>query len=140
MQKSHFRFSSPKLLDFRYSYNVKKPEKEEFQYKLNTSVECKRDDGRNSAKVLVTINTPCDKDLPFSFSITMYAGFSWDENIDDPEKLLRYNAPALLIGYMRPIIASVTAFSPAGSFDLPFIDFTNKISDEAMIGEPAPED
>jgi preprotein translocase subunit SecB len=138
MQKSHFQFSSPKLLDFQYSYN-KKDEKGD-RYNLNTSVECKRNDERKRAEVLVTINTQNNKDLPCSFSITMCACFTWDESIDDPEKFLRYNAPALLIGYMRPIIASVSVFSPSGSFDLPFIDFTNKISDEEMIEEPAPED
>ncbi len=73
-------------------------------------------------------------DVPFMITIAEQARFMWESNdefIDENEeecidRLLRQNAPALLIGYIRPIIASITSSSPFPTYNLPFIDLTEK--------------
>ena len=47
---------------------------------------------------------------------------------EQQEKLLTQNAPALLLSYMRPLVASATAASPYPAYHLPFIDFTKEES------------
>lgn len=53
---------------------------------------------------------------PFFIEVSYSADFSWsDLNEKDIENLLWHNAPAILLGYVRPLIAqlsSSTGFSP----------------------------
>lgn len=42
------------------------------------------------------------------FNGIISANFKWDENIKDPEKLLRVNGGAVLLSYFRPILATLT--------------------------------
>ena len=39
------------------------------------------------------------------------------------ESMLKMNAPALLLGYMRPIVAGLTNSSNFATYNLPFINF-----------------
>ena len=65
-------------------------------------------------------------EFPFYILATEESMFKWDENTKDEKPLLKQNAPALLLSYLRPIVATVTAASPFGSYNLPFINFSNK--------------
>lgn len=58
--------------------------------------------------------------------MTLIKKFHWDESIDDEmaKKLLNINAPAALLSYIRPIIASMTGNSKYPALNIPFIDFT----------------
>ena len=66
-------------------------------------------------------------DCPFFLTIAEGANFRWDKESyseEQQKKLLTQNAPALLLSYIRPLVASVTAASPYPTYHLPFIDFT----------------
>ena len=42
------------------------------------------------------------------------------------DKLLNQNAPSLLLSYIRPIVVQITAASPFPTYNIPFMNFTNK--------------
>lgn len=74
--------------------------------------------------LLFQLNHDVD-DAPFDMYMKVASDFRWgdipEEKIDD---LLQINAPALLMGYLRPIVANVTNFSEYPSYNIPFVDFT----------------
>ena len=54
----------------------------------------------------------------------MSSDFEW-EDMDESmiDTMLHINAPALLLGYMRPIVATITNSSKYPVYNLPFINF-----------------
>lgn len=84
----------------------------------------------NTALVSVTISVGAkDNSTPFYIEAEEEANFKWEENIFTEEQidaLLNHNAVALLISYLRPIIANITAASPYPTYNLPYIDLTSK--------------
>lgn len=62
---------------------------------------------------------------PFYICATEAARFRWEKDMDEfSDDLLNSNAPALLLSYLRPVVAQITAASPFGAYNLPFMDFT----------------
>ena len=59
--------------------------------------------------------------------MTIGAKFLWDDVYDEEtlRDLLSKNAPALLLGYARPIIANMTSAGPMAAYHLPFYNFTD---------------
>lgn len=60
---------------------------------------------------------------PFFINISEAAGFKWEDDTEDVDKLLSQNAPALLLSYMRPTISMITAASKYPAYNLPYINF-----------------
>ena len=57
----------------------------------------------------------------------MVSGFTWNDLDDEMvDTLLRQNAPALLLSYARPIIASITNASKFPTYNIPFFDFSEE--------------
>lgn len=52
----------------------------------------------------------------------------WKEKLDEEKvhKLLNQNAPSLLLSCLRPVISQLTAASPFGTVNIPFMNFTNQ--------------
>ena len=42
------------------------------------------------------------------------------------DQLLRQNAPALLLSYLRPTVAQITSSSEFETFDIPFVNFSGQ--------------
>lgn len=64
-------------------------------------------------------------DVPFVISIEMQGDFSWsnDMNKDIVKVLLKQNAPAVLLSYMRPYITTITTGSGYPPLILPLMNF-----------------
>ena len=101
----------------------------------------------SSNKAIEELNVQLNKegndereDACFVAEITMQSIFSWSEEMDQKEVefLLEKNAPALLLSYARPIIASITASSPLATFNIPFINM-NEVFERAAQQEELPE-
>lgn len=66
-----------------------------------------------------------ENNQPFALKCTVEAEFEWSEKIQNGGKidvLLEKNAQALLIGYLRPIVANITNVSKFPAYNLPFIN------------------
>lgn len=66
-----------------------------------------------------------DNTSPFYIEATESAIFKFNGSDETAKNnLLKCNAPAVLLGYLRPIISTITALSPYSAYNLPLIDFT----------------
>lgn len=123
MKKSAFQFKDPQLINLIFSINDSFDNElfEDIDLKSKTEI-CKADD-ENIAFVELNLKIG-DESAPFIIEITMGSHFKWDTSINkDIDMFLSYNAPALLLGYMRPIVSLITAKSKYPEFNIPFIDF-----------------
>ena len=137
MKPSIFRFNDPILTDLHFELNEhftpESPELTEISSTTNVSVR-KSAESNCSAIVSLKIDLPAEQRsaFPFFISATMSAQFNWDDGLPDEtvESLLTKNAPALLLGYLRPWIANVTEAGPTSAIHIPFMDFTQEASEK----------
>lgn len=135
MKNSKFQFDEPFVNKMFFEENERfdKSSVEEIKTNIMCSV---LDKTENSAYVNVQVNIGDDENAPFKLCVSMCARFYWDNSDDKSEvdHFLNYNAVALLISYIRPVIANVTMNSRFPVFNLPFIDLTvndsRKITDK----------
>lgn len=127
--KSIFQFSNPALLrlDFKINNNFCSNDGEEIKLKLAVETRINREENAEEALVVlcVTIGEKTEK-VPFYVYAEESANFKWRREAYDEEavdRLLKQNAPALLLSYLRPIIANITVASPYSAYDIPFMNF-----------------
>lgn len=125
MAESSFQFTTPILLYAQIAVNQAFKNEQEIPFPMVFSVETVQQ-GEREATVELTAKLGGDTDeYPYQIIVKEGARFRWTKESDDKKDwLLKYNAPALLLSYLRPIVANLTAASPFTSFSIPFIDFT----------------
>jgi preprotein translocase subunit SecB len=130
MQMSEFQFSNPYLvgLDFKLNSDFEEKNTSPINTEVTFNVAINKDETKPEAVVeLTVIIGSVNNDNPFCIEATEGAKFRWNKDMRlDPDKLLQQNAPALLLAYLRPIIAMLTTASPFNTYNLPYIDFTKE--------------
>lgn len=131
MKQSSFQFANPILtkLQFQLNSNFQPPEsgEVEMETELNTKIPKELSSGSAVVTLRISIAKKAGANSPFSLEAEMKSHFLWNpEELDakQAEKLLSQNAPALLLGYLRPIIAETTQKANLPPYHLPFMDFT----------------
>lgn len=143
--ESVFQFSNPVLSKLNYSINegFDGSIPREIEIKMEFSSQVMRDDKNRNAIVSLTckIGEP-DENAPFYIEAEEQAHYRWgcdsegklvdgalppNEVIDS---LLKKNAPTLLLSYLRPMVSTITAASPFGTYNIPFMDFSNGVNPE----------
>lgn len=125
MKESEFKFVDPyleKLVFFENkSFDAKK---QEVKFENIFDIEINRKEDENIAKVVLQLQVGTDGEAPFKLWIRVASNFMW-ENLSEEilDIMLNNNAPALLLGYMRPIVASITNSSKFPTYNLPFMNF-----------------
>lgn len=125
MKESEFKFVDPyleKLVFFENkSFDAKK---QEVKFENIFDIEINRKEDENIAKVVLQLQVGTDGEAPFKLWIRVASNFMW-ENLSKKilDIMLNNNAPALLLGYMRPIVASITNSSKFPTYNLPFMNF-----------------
>ena len=83
----------------------------------------------NEAVVELTlqINKQEDKLIeraPYWLEVKYGAMFEWKDGDDEKliQNYLNINAPAMLLSYIRPVVAQLTSASPFGTYHVPFIN------------------
>lgn len=129
MIQSQFQFSDPVLTKLTFLINNKdltKQEAKEIPIKAQTQIGKQT---MNTAIVALTVDVGEESpNCLFFISVTMQASFRWDEKTPSnmADQLLKSNAPALLLGYIRPYIAQITEASPINTVHIPFMNFTEQ--------------
>jgi len=135
MGNSAFQFTNPELVSIQFSVNKSYKPEDDSIIKLNirtevTEIQDMPDGEEQNAKVSVTVTIGEEKgETPLFVKATEEAAFKWkkgDFNEEEAHKMLSQNGAALLISYIRPVIASVTAASRLPAYNLPFIDVTQQ--------------
>ena len=126
---SEFQFKNPVLTDLIFEVNedFDKQNKKNVQIKLNIDISIeKRENKEATVKLSVKIGEKSDKD-PYFIKAVEKSDFRWSDEVEDNmvESLLSQNAPSLLLSYLRPIIVQITASSPYGIYNIPFVNFAN---------------
>lgn len=133
MVKSKFQFTNPvlKRLEFVIHDAFVQTDALSIDIKIKRDIrdiENSNTDTGGTALVSVTICIGAkDDSTPFYIEAVEEAKFRWDKQAIDHEQaqiLLKQNAAALLISYLRPVIAGVTAASPYPAYNLPYINLT----------------
>lgn len=128
MNTSNFQFTDPSLIYIRFIENTGFNVENEGEIPIETKIKLKNNklsDNEYIVNAVVTIGKE-DSTCPFYIETEISAKFKWEEAIADKtqEKLfLKQNAPALLISYLRPIVAMITNASHYPAYNLPFINF-----------------
>lgn len=75
--------------------------------------------------------------MPFYLNLTMKAEFKWvsDMKAEMVNRLLKANAPSLLLAYMRPIVANITGSSEYPMFNIPYMDMSENEAEFEEIEE-----
>lgn len=139
MQESSFRFMPPALASVNYNVNPDyRPEKgKTWPVGLLLEVSVNKSEERPEAMVeLITrINysdkKTRDKDAPFWMTAAYISKFTWDDSItgEQLDKLLEVNAPAVLLSYVRPLVAQITGLSPFQTYHIPFLNLADMPSE-----------
>ncbi|QHI73813.1 protein-export chaperone SecB [Aminipila terrae] len=127
MKNSDFQFNNPRLTNFEFNFNrdADFDKSKDFTLETNFDININNIKGKNKSIVELSILVT-EKNGFFTIKAEIGSSFSWNDSVDSTvlDVLLKQNAPALLVSYLRPIIVNITNYSPIGAIDLPFIDFT----------------
>ena len=128
MKASKFQFLNPYLEEVSFVTNhnfIPETNDEGFELQNSFNIQINKSEKENKANValLLNINTE-NENTPFRLQIKVASDFKW-EDLDEKtvDSMLNHNAPALLLGYMRPIVANITNSSNFPVYNLPFINF-----------------
>ncbi len=127
MKNSKFQFDNPVLSYLKFEMNDNFNEMMYSGIKLLGKTEIVKSQTENKAQVSFRLLIGEETESsPFFIDIEMCSNFAWEdelkENDDTVDKLLKANAPSLLLGYIRPLIATITSASKYPSFHVPFLD------------------
>ena len=99
-----------------------------------------RKEGANEAVVALRLQVNQREETrlegaPFWLEVEYTAKIIWSEDVapEEIDSYLYVNVPAVLIGYIRPVVAGMTSISPMPTYTLPFINVNGLFSakDEA---------
>ncbi len=128
MQKSKFSFTEPSLVSVTFNYN------KNFDPSSHQEIEChnkfqfqiNRNDNAKQAlfTLKLSINDDENIDVPFLLIGCIESLFSWEDDCksDEIDHFFTYDAPELLLSYIRPIVSSITGFSGLPNYVLPYLD------------------
>jgi len=125
-EKSLFQFTNPYLIKSFFEENVDFNDELETEMELVTETKVNRT-SENTALVTLLFKNAGDN-LPFDVEVIMSSEFKWeDENMSEEmlERLLVINAPALILSYIRPLVAILTSTSKFSTWHIPFINMKN---------------
>lgn len=126
MKNSKFQFLNPYLTEVRFDINQDfhtDGREVEMQNEFQVQVKKSKNENRANVGLILEMNKE-NEAAPFKLRIQVASDFKWTD-LDDKtvESMLSLNAPALLLGYMRPIVANITNSSCFPVYNLPFVNF-----------------
>lgn len=130
MKESKFHLHFQKLLQINYEVNSSfSVNNLTLPLKINTEILTNKDEANRKAQVTLKLkifNSVDISEVPFKLETINEGYFSWDEEFDGKiDVLLKVNAPAILLSYVRPLITQFTSFSNYPPLIIPLIDFTD---------------
>lgn len=130
MKESNFQFTQPVLTKLNFSINQDFEFSEEKQagLEMETKVGIGKYDYNSENDTIVSLSLKIGEEsseFPFFIDTCIIAKFKWEKSFPKKQvdSLLSKNAPSLLLGYLRPIIANVTNSSPFPPYNIPFMNF-----------------
>lgn len=135
MKESKFKFRNPVLESLVFIVNENFDEEEFEGIGIVGETRIKRNKAQNKAMVKFSLEIgEKESSMPFYLELAMKAEFRWSKQMEDGmvKRLLKANAPSLLLAYMRPIVANITGSSEYPMFNIPYMDMSEN---EAVFEE-----
>lgn len=127
MERSNLQFKNPCINKIDFRVNDCEPDTDNMP--ISIEVGCEVDSTRREAIVTLDlcvggINKDNKIMTSFYFNGRISANFSWNEEIKNPEKMLKVSGGTVLLSYIRPTLANLTMQAGMKPLNLPFINFT----------------
>jgi preprotein translocase subunit SecB len=128
MKQSKFQLISQRITNLEYTLN-NNFSSVEIELAIEASTVSNHSDEECKAIVTLTLYIFKDQELakvPFKIMICNQGIFVWDKSYspETVEKLLKFNAPAVLLSNIRSVVSQITAYSGLQSLIIPLLDFT----------------
>jgi len=135
MEKSHFQIKNERIFDVKFTLNKSfKFSKEgiplDIAFKRN--IEKISENEANVMLYLKIFHEEISQADPFYIEIGVEGIFVWDSECKDVDKLLKINAPSVLMSNLRSIISQLTVYAGVPPLILPLIDFTKNPDNETI--------
>lgn len=138
MKESKFKFKNPVLESLAFDINENFNEAEYEGIEIAGQTKIAKIKEKNQAMVRFSLEIgEKSSSVPFYLNLTMKAEFKWarDMKIEMVNRLLKANAPSLLLAYMRPIVANLTGGSEYPMFNIPYMDMSENEAEFEEIEE-----
>ncbi|MGB4406953.1 MAG: protein-export chaperone SecB [Sphaerochaeta sp.] len=127
MQKSDFQLDSHRIVRTDFSLNREFTIPKNMQVDLAGKTEVKSLSETSSMVIFsfsVYKNKPLEE-VPFQIDVVSEGIFSWDPTIPKEQlsNYLNYNAPSVLLSYIRSVISMITAYAGLPTVMIPLINF-----------------
>ncbi|MDU2197563.1 MAG: hypothetical protein E7E21_03970 [Peptostreptococcaceae bacterium] len=127
MERSNLQFKNPHINKIDFRVNDYEPDTDNMP--ISIEVECEINPIGKEAIVTLDlcvgkINKNNKIITSFYFNGEISADFLWNEEIENPEKMLKVSGGTVLLSYIRPILANLTMQAGMKPLNLPFINFT----------------
>lgn len=136
-KESAFQFTRPVLKSLVVTINDSFEPTDEGKININIITHVNKqqllqETDENVAEVILSVEIGSQEDMssPFHIVAEEAANFKWSKghySEDETDRLLKGNAPSLLLSYLRPVIAMVTSASAFPAYNIPFIDLTKGV-------------
>ncbi|MBE6022246.1 MAG: hypothetical protein E7231_03300 [Cellulosilyticum sp.] len=133
MKRSVLKFENPELKKLEFYINDQFDSPEGINLKISSQTRIHKEDDYAIVELEVMVFEKGDNRYPFNIDICMAGNFRWNQEVTEEtlEQLLKCNAPAILLGYIRPYISSVTTGAGYPPLILPLMDFNS--NDDSTI-------
>lgn len=141
MQLSCLKLNKYFFTRIKVEANAAAGKQSEYESEISSHAECEphKDDPRKWMVVLtVKVEAEKDKIHPYEIDVQVIGLFTFLKE-EDPEKIkkiVHVNAPSLLFGAVREMVANVTARGPYAAVQLPCVAFTDALCEGAQITRP----
>lgn len=126
MEKSNLQFTDPHIekIDFRIGEDI-------VNTNMPISIEMETEVNPEPKEAIVKLNLIVGEiddnnevSTSFYFNGVIAADFKWNDEIDNPDKMLEISGGTVLLSYIRPILANMTMQAGMKPLNLPFVNFT----------------
>ena len=127
MKQSNLQFTNPyiKKIDFRIGDDI-------INTDMPISIEVESEINPEPKEAIVTlylivgdIDDENEVTTSFYFNGVISADFKWNDEIDNPDEMLKVSGATVLLSYIRPILANMTMQAGMKPLNLPFVNFTD---------------
>ena len=126
MKESNLKYDTPQIVKVKFDKTPNFNSSEDIvELKNDYSISVQRLNDESAVVILsLKVYGEADSIVPFTLEIANAARFYWSGYPSEVvEKMLDVNAPALLLGYLRPMVAAITNSSGLPPYNLPLINF-----------------
>lgn len=127
MKASNFQLEKQRLIKSDFYLNPDFKAAKNMKLDLSGETKISRIDS-NSAQVVFEFSIfkgVSIEEVPFKLVIINEGFFSWEESIEEKDlnALLKYNAPAILLSYVRSVVSMITAYAGLPQIMIPLLNF-----------------